>query len=273
MSMDSTRRICDRPGCAAFYDAVAVLSGWERADGWRMYPTFGLHMCDAHAWLWTDGVHKPELNRDDRTAACSCGMRLTSQQRTLGEIKDAYRLHLAAVLDGAPRPTAGRAHPRSADGEMRALSVRQPWCSALALWGKPVENRAWRFPPAYRGPVALHASAGLDPKVVLAANIARVSVLSGVDPATIERHCRIRGAIIAVAELESVCSATVAAGVPPAGRCDCGRWAVPGEHHLRFAGVRVLAEPVKATGALGLWRVPAPAAQAVRNQLREAAHG
>ena len=28
-------------------------------------------------------------------------------------------------------------------GEMRALTVRQPWAHAIAFWGKDVENRTW----------------------------------------------------------------------------------------------------------------------------------
>jgi len=39
-----------------------------------------------------------------------------------------------------------------------ALSVRQPWAWAI-LNGKDIENRNWRR--AYRGPIALHAAAGM----------------------------------------------------------------------------------------------------------------
>lgn len=104
---------------------------------------------------------------------------------------------------------------------------------------------------------------------ILAGSIARVSALSGVDLATIEQQCRVRGAILAVAELHSVCSVTV--DVSPTSTCGCGPWAVPGQYHPRFTGVRMVADPVKAAGTLGLWHVPASVAQAVRNQLRMAA--
>lgn len=45
-----------------------------------------------------------------------------------------------------------------------ALSVRQPWTWAIVHAGKPVENRDWK--PSnpnlrFRGPVCLHASAGM----------------------------------------------------------------------------------------------------------------
>lgn len=44
---------------------------------------------------------------------------------------------------------------------MKALSVRQPWAWAL-FHGKQVENRDWKNPPKYRGPLAIHASKTFD---------------------------------------------------------------------------------------------------------------
>jgi hypothetical protein len=43
------------------------------------------------------------------------------------------------------------------------LSVRQPWSDLIihghpALGVKPFENRSWRYPPKYRGPLFIHAS-------------------------------------------------------------------------------------------------------------------
>lgn len=45
-----------------------------------------------------------------------------------------------------------------------ALSVRQPWTWAIIHAGKPVENRDWKSGNPglkFRGPVCLHASAGM----------------------------------------------------------------------------------------------------------------
>jgi hypothetical protein len=39
----------------------------------------------------------------------------------------------------------------------KALSIAQPWASAVAFAGKDIENRTWRS--HYRGPLAIHASA------------------------------------------------------------------------------------------------------------------
>jgi len=38
-----------------------------------------------------------------------------------------------------------------------ALSVQQPWAWAIIHAGKDVENRNWRYPPRYRGPLLIHA--------------------------------------------------------------------------------------------------------------------
>lgn len=45
---------------------------------------------------------------------------------------------------------------------MKALSIKQPWAWAIIHGGKPVENRDWRYPPKYRGPLFIHASKTFD---------------------------------------------------------------------------------------------------------------
>ncbi len=45
---------------------------------------------------------------------------------------------------------------------IKCLSVRQPWAWCLAHGVKPVENRDWRYPPRYRGPLAIHAGQRFD---------------------------------------------------------------------------------------------------------------
>lgn len=47
-------------------------------------------------------------------------------------------------------------------GRIRALTLRQPWATAVAELGKRVENRTWRLPPGY---LWIHAGArsGWDP--------------------------------------------------------------------------------------------------------------
>ena len=40
--------------------------------------------------------------------------------------------------------------------DLRALSIRQPWCHHILNSGKDIENRTWRT--NFRGPVLIHAS-------------------------------------------------------------------------------------------------------------------
>ena len=39
---------------------------------------------------------------------------------------------------------------------MRAISLWQPWASAIAIYAKRIETRGW--PTSYRGPLAIHAA-------------------------------------------------------------------------------------------------------------------
>jgi hypothetical protein len=65
----------------------------------------------------------------------------------------------------------------------KALTVIQPWASAIAFAGKDVENRTWRT--HYRGPLAIHA--GLDKRYV--------------EDGLSRRHCDRRGRLRPLAEL------------------------------------------------------------------------
>jgi hypothetical protein len=92
---DSTLRACDYPTCAASYDAVAVISGLARADGWLQLPSYSLHMCGEHSGIWREGRHVP--GRANRTGGgiCSCGAVLALAPSTLGTITNEYLAHLA----------------------------------------------------------------------------------------------------------------------------------------------------------------------------------
>ncbi|MFA1545538.1 hypothetical protein [Actinomadura chokoriensis] len=123
------------------------------------------------------------------------------------------------------------------------MSVQQPWAFAIARGGKSVSNQD--FPAAYRGPLLIHASMRVDLKACDSPLI-RAAGWDPRDPlATI-------GAIIAVADLDDVCSAAVRGGA-----CDCGPWAARGRHHWHLTGVRPLPRPIVAVGRTDLWQ-PTP---------------
>jgi hypothetical protein len=47
-------------------------------------------------------------------------------------------------------------------GLMKALTVKAPWATAIARFGKDIENRSWKPPAGVLGtPIAIHEGAGL----------------------------------------------------------------------------------------------------------------
>lgn len=46
--------------------------------------------------------------------------------------------------------------------EGKAISIREPYASAVVFAGKDIENRSWRT--HYRGPIAIHASSTVHPE-------------------------------------------------------------------------------------------------------------
>lgn len=168
-------------------------------------------------------------------------------------------------------------------GEMRALTVKQPWAFAIANGGKDVENRSWQ-PPCTLDLLAIHAGArsGWDldgeanPLVQVAWSrfIGPVSSLNrrmGTQNVTLNRnnHGIPFGAIVAVAEVPT-CHFDGNCWLFPKFDEDSGRcspWAARGQWHWQLANVRPLPDPVPCRGMLGLWRPPDDVEKAVREQL------
>lgn len=156
-------------------------------------------------------------------------------------------------------------------GELRALTVRQPWAWAIATQGKNIENRTWKTP--YRGLVAIHAGkSGEDMDAVLPVDqadrrfraiYAKVKLSRAMTPEAVHLLC---GRVVAVAELRG-CHEEEYGGVR------CGPWAIPGQWHWNLFDARPLSEPVPCKGALGLWRLPDDVEKAVRAQLGEGCDG
>ncbi|MBA8952103.1 hypothetical protein ACFQU9_06435 [Actinomadura namibiensis] len=136
---------------------------------------------------------------------------------------------------------------------VQAISVQQPWAFAIARGGKSVCNQP--LPTAYRGPVLIHASMRVDLKACDSPLVQRAGWNPRDPLATL-------GAVIAVAEVVDVCSATATNG-----SCDCGPWAEPGAHHWRLAEVLPLPRPVVALGRPGLWEPQPTLVTEVRTML------
>lgn len=157
--------------------------------------------------------------------------------------------------------------------EVRAISIRQPWCEAVVDGHKPIENRGLGFPRKWRGIVLLHSSLGWsergkwdtriltaygegDPFTTRARN-ARLYALRHV-PAYHGRppHPFLAGYVLGHAELVDV--------HPDAGCCrpwgeseyETGAGKVVAVAHLVFENPVRYEHPIRAKGRLGLWIPP-----------------
>lgn len=139
--------------------------------------------------------------------------------------------------------------------DLRILTVRQPWASAIAAGVKLVENRTRST--SYRGLVAIHAGLQADLTAFEARWPYRTSRPEHLvewmrsRPVEERRAHMHRGAVLAVVRLVDA---------HPSLDCDgsCGPW---GEHgldlwHWRLADAVRLDTPIPYRGALGLRRAP-----------------
>ena len=140
--------------------------------------------------------------------------------------------------------------------DMRAISLTQPWATAMALRPTPmkrIETRSWST--NYRGPLALHAAKSIDENVIEDAR--------RLWPTVLWRECP-RGAIIAIVDL-------VDCRLMEQAPNDLEEWwgnFGPGRYGWQTDNCRPLAEPVPCRGSLGVWTVPPDVADRVRAQLR-----
>lgn len=126
---------------------------------------------------------------------------------------------------------------------MKALTVRQPWATAIALGVKCVETRAWRT--QYRGRIAIHAAKGMPrSNREFATKEQRRGLLpEGALPlGVVVCTARIADCIPAEEAVRMICATEKRYG-----DYSTGRWA------WLLEDVRALKRPVPARGALGLW--------------------
>lgn len=134
---------------------------------------------------------------------------------------------------------------------MRALTVQQPWGTAIIRWGKDVENRSRNIAGAYRGPLAIHAGKTED-ECGYGDEMIRQALGTYDDSWRLLDHLETRGAIIGVVDLVAVHHHS------DHGPDRCSPWAQSGDlWHLVLADPRPLEVPIPCRGALGLWTPPA----------------
>jgi len=128
----------------------------------------------------------------------------------------------------------------------RALTIRQPWASAIFLpSGKDIENRSWPPYAAVGQTIAIHAATNWARHRELA--FEKIRRLTGRD---LVRADLPRGAIIGVVRVESIVNATtVADGVLPL----LAPW-LEGPWGLVLRDAMAI-EPMPCPGRLSLWRL------------------
>lgn len=135
---------------------------------------------------------------------------------------------------------------------MKALTLMQPWATLMAVGAKRIETRSW--PTAIRGEVAIHASKTFPRDAIDLIftepyrSVLGEAGLRGVSQLPL-------GAIVAVGDfIDCVPTANLVVGLDDL-EFDFGNYE-PGRYGFVFRGIRILAHPVPAKGALGFWIVP-----------------
>lgn len=170
---------------------------------------------------------------------------------------------------------------------MKALTLTQPWATAVALGSKRVETRSWKT--SYRGQIAIHAAKGYSPYELIhqscywnwAGALWGTGYRMGRNP-PLDQVIPF-GAIVAVATLADCRPATSFTvgelDTPRQSEGEPGelyKWTErqlgdfsPGRFGFVLVDVTPLAKPVVARGMLNLWNVPPLAEQMVLDQLSE----
>lgn len=151
---------------------------------------------------------------------------------------------------------------------MRALTLIQPWASAVAYAGKRIENRSWKPPAGMLGQrIAIHAGKSYERLARLVLGRAATDT----DPVHSRKlspeECPL-GAVVAVATLAGYGMLsppgenwTPRWGLPP--RSTDLVWYVPGHWGWVLHDVVALREPVPCRGMQGLWTLPQHVERAV----------
>lgn len=157
---------------------------------------------------------------------------------------------------------------------MRAITLWQPWCSAIFSCGKPIENRDWPPPPWIIGePLALHAGKFYDvdgasfgwpkeaPPIPKRGSVPQGAVI-GVVRVTGATYCPKD----AMRQLDLGDVIAQVRKLSPEQR----RWLV-GDYGWHLVDVRPLAVPVKCRGGQKIWTLPDDVEAEVLRQLSCAA--
>lgn len=210
-----------------------------------MKPPTGRFMIWRHIWVSrttlpvpimvaqkSTGVGRPSSlaifpRRTESSVVAPCGIRQRSRR---GSLAGLVVVLVADVASPAPPScSSGRLSPaRERRQDLLALTLKQPWASAVVELGKDVENRSWTTP--FRGEFAIHAGRSTDESA------------SAVGARLTQRLPS--GCVVAVATLVDVV------------RDSSSEWADEGLYHWVIDGVRPLVVPVPCVGRQSLFKLP-----------------
>lgn len=128
---------------------------------------------------------------------------------------------------------------------MRALTLWEPWATAILAGYKHYETRSWAT--TYRGTIAIHAGLKCDAGQLLWAR-SKYPPFPAIST----------GQIIAIAELDD-CQEMATA--PPGDEIDWGEYG-PGRYGWKLLNIRPV-ETVAIRGYQGLWRLPPSVAESL----------
>lgn len=159
----------------------------------------------------------------------------------------------------------------SGSHNLRALTVKDPWATLIAIGAKRIETRSYRT--RHRGLIAIHSSKAFsreDQELCSQEPIREALGRAGIQsPANMPR-----GAIIAVAEIVGCDHVPDVLNweryVPALPERSFGFYS-PGRWMWRLANIRRLIAPVPCRGMLGLWALPTAVTEPVVVQLSERA--
>ncbi|QCR39915.1 hypothetical protein C1N74_05415 [Microbacterium sp. SGAir0570] len=150
---------------------------------------------------------------------------------------------------------------------MKAITVKQPWASAIIHGGKDVENRTTNIVGLYRGPLAIIAGKQYDEDAVL---------WHGDQPFAVDEDGSWRspaGAVIGLVDLVDVHRGALS----PNGKCrslsgvhsidHTSPWRERNVYHLVLNNPRPLPTPIPITGFPGCRALPADVVLQIAEQL------
>lgn len=139
---------------------------------------------------------------------------------------------------------------------MKAISLWQPWASAIALRIKHNETRSWET--QYRGTIAIHAAKKSNRE--LEEHFRQLCVRESFYRPFLDANLHSffllpKGAIVAVAHLEKIVSTTVMAEFSDELELDLGDYSA-GRFAWHLTNIQPLKQPCFITGRQGLFDVP-----------------